>query len=250
MFFIFAYLGCLWLMVGIVSYYHNNNNNNNNTLYKMINNRINNNLSIFKYGLLYKRDISDLSDIMYIVNYITLKYNVPSRLCNMVNFLKDEDYFVKDGVALYYNSNMIIIYKKDELIDLINTTTDSINTWEWIDSNTLSQSDKDSGNTQLLAIIDSGNTLSQSDKDSGNTLSQSDKDSGNIPQQKNTIKQLSYIYENMNINNSVIPNIINLLNGILYYNFNNNVLDYDYTIFPLKISNSLKISSEENSSSE
>ena len=133
------------------------------------------------------------------------------------------------------------------------THKDSGNTLSQSDKdsgNTLSQSDKDSGNTRLLAIIDSGNTLSQSDKDSGNTLSQSDKDSGNIPQQKNTIKQLSYIYENMNINNSVIPNIINLLNGILYYNFNNNVLDYDYTIFPLKISNSLKISSEENSSSE
>ena len=69
MFFIFAYLGCLWLMVGIVSYYHNNNN----TLYKMIDNRINNNLSITHPEAL---TLSNLNNKNIKIERFKLTYNI------------------------------------------------------------------------------------------------------------------------------------------------------------------------------
>ena len=149
MFFVFVYFSCLWLMVYMLSSYHKNDTN----LYNVIGNKINNNLYVFKYGIFYKYNKDDEINKNEIINYIVHKYNLPNFLNNT------ENYVVKDGISLYHDDNMIVFYKADEIINYINTTTDNINTWEWINDmsqvNTLSNSNK-------IIVYNSKNIDSQS----------------------------------------------------------------------------------------
>ena len=98
------------------------------------NNQINNNVSFYKYGIIYHKNSMDENTMSEIIEYITYMYNIPCHIYNIDNLLNNENklfYHKKSGWALYYDMDKIIFIKLHDLIQLITNTNETINTVEW-----------------------------------------------------------------------------------------------------------------------
>lgn len=223
---IFAYISCLFLVAGLVTLYHKNNNN----LYQIKSSFIDLNLSIYKYGMVYTFTNMNENKTNEIIEYIIEKYDIPYNLYIMKQS-SDMKNFTDNGWGLYYNNtlalntkdimesktlhNTIIFYKLDELRDLINQTNETVNTWEWINDN-ITCNNITCNNITCNKII---------------------------------------IHESIRDLNHTHNNISKLLDGFLFYNFSNNILENDYNNIPLEIidlleDNNSSIEEHNSSSSE
>ena len=209
--FYISFISSIYLLIKLLS----------TNLYKIKNNYINKNISIYKYGIVYNKNSVDENSMSEIIEYITFMYDIPCHIYNMVNLSNNEStlfYHKKSGWALYYDMHKIIFFKLHDLRQLITNTNETINTTEW----------KYNNDINLIGESDINNMLDRNN---------------NIIIHESLIKS---------VNISASNNITQLLQGHLYYYFSNNMLLNEYTNIPSDIIDILtnKNESSDNEDSE
>ena len=192
--FYISFISSIYLLIKLLS----------TNLYKIKNNYINKNISIYKYGIVYNKNSVDENSMSEIIEYITFMYDIPCHIYNMVNLSNNEStlfYHKKSGWALYYDMHKIIFFKLHDLRQLITNTNETINTIEW----------KYNNDINLIGESDINNMLDRNN---------------NIIIHESLIKS---------VNISASNNITQLLQGHLYYYFSNNMLLNEYTNIPSDI---------------